>query len=94
MIKKLILSLTAVSALVCTSVYAAGYKPADLKNLGNAILGKGEVTAEMDLTGDKIVDVFDLVAMRKYFTSTGEFTETTVPATEDYVKYTGRNYYD
>ncbi|MDE6425735.1 MAG: carbohydrate binding domain-containing protein [Ruminococcus sp.] len=94
MIKKLILSLTAVSALVCTSVYAAGYKPADLKNLGNAVLGKGEVTAEMDLTGDKIVDVFDLVAMRKYFTSTGEFIETTVPATEDYVKYTGRNYYD
>ena len=97
MIKKLILSLsaiTAVSAVVCTAVYASGYTPADLKNLGNALLGKGEITAEMDLTGDKIVDVFDLVEMRKQFKSTGEFTETTVPTTEDYVKYTGRNYYD
>ena len=97
MIKKLVLSLmavTTVSAVVCTAVYASGYKPTDLKNLGNALLGKGEVTAEMDLTGDKVVDVFDLVEMRKQFTSTGEFTENTVPATEDYVKYTGRNYYD
>lgn len=97
MIKKLILSLTAVtavSAVVCTAVYASGYTPADLKNLRNALFGKEEVTAEMDLTGDKTVDVFDLVAMRKQFISTGEFTETTVPATEDYVKYTGRNYYD
>ncbi|MDE5862556.1 MAG: hypothetical protein K2H28_10250, partial [Ruminococcus sp.] len=95
MIKKLILSLiavTTVSAVVCTAVYASGYKPSDLKSLGNALLGKEEVTAEMDLTGDKVVDVFDLVAMRKQFTSTGEFKESTVPATEEYVKYTGRNY--
>ena len=96
MIKKLILSLMAVStvsAVVCTAVYASGYVTTSLKDLGDALLGRGEVTAEMDLTGDKVVDVFDLVAMRKQFTtSTGEFTETTVPATEDYVKYTGRNY--
>ncbi|MDE6671046.1 MAG: carbohydrate binding domain-containing protein [Ruminococcus sp.] len=95
MIKKLILSLiavTTVSAVVCTAVYASGYVTTNLKDLGDALLGRGEVTAEMDLTGDKVVDVFDLVAMRKQFTSTGEFKESTVPATEDYVKYTGRNY--
>lgn len=95
--KKFILSLTAVmavSAIVGTAVYAAGYTPADLKNLGNAVLGKGEVTAEMDLTGDNTVDSFDLVAMRKQFASDGEFKETSIPVTEDYVKYTGRNYYD
>ena len=87
-------AIATISAVMATAVYASGYTPADLKNLGNAILGKGEVTVEMDLTGDKIVDSFDLVAMRKQFASTGEFKESEIPVTEEYVKYTGRNYYD
>lgn len=98
MIKKLILSVSALtvsSVVLCTSVSAVSeYSVSDLKSLGNAILGKGKITAEMDLTGDKIVDSFDLVEMRKHFTSTGEFSESVHKATEDNVKYTGRNYYD
>ncbi|MCM1506582.1 MAG: GDSL-type esterase/lipase family protein [Ruminococcus flavefaciens] len=97
MIKKIILSLSAmvtVSAVICTAVSASGYTVSDLKNLGDAILGRGEVTEDMDLTGDGVVDSFDLVLMRKNFVSTGDFKEMTFSATEDYVKYTGRNYYD
>ncbi len=98
MIKKLIISvsaLTVASVVLCTAVSAASnYSVSDLKNLGNALLGKGKVTAEMDLTGDKKVDSFDLVAMRKTFVSTGEFSESVHEVTEANVKYTGRNYYD
>ncbi|MDE6665867.1 MAG: hypothetical protein K2K14_06735 [Ruminococcus sp.] len=98
MVKKLIISvsaLTVASVVLCTAVSAASnYSVSDLKNLGNALLGKGKVTSEMDLTGDKRVDSFDLVAMRKTFVSTGEFSESVHEVTEDNVKYTGRNYYD
>ncbi len=98
MIKKFIISVSAVtvaSVLLYTTASAVSeYSVSDLKNLGNALLGKGEIMAEMDLTGDKRVDSFDLALMRKNFTSTGEFSESSFSATEDNVKYTGRNYYD
>lgn len=90
MIKKIV---SAVSALVLTAT-AVSYSAGDLKDLGDALLGKGEITSGMDLTGDNVVDVFDLVAMRQKFISTGEFKEMTFGATEENVKYTGRNYYD
>jgi len=90
MIKKIV---SAVSALVLTAT-AVSYSADDLKNLGDALLGKGEITSGMDLTGDSVVDVFDLVAMRQQFLSTGEFKEMAFSATEENVKYTGRNYYD
>ncbi len=98
MIKKIIISLSALtvaSAVLYTTVSAVSdYSVSDLKNLGNALLGKGEIISEMDVTGDKTVDVFDLVAMRKTFTSTGEFSESSFSASQDNVKYMGRNYYD
>lgn len=98
MIKKLIRAvsaLTVASAVLYTTASAVSdYSVSDLKNLGNALLGKGEIKSEMDLTGDKRVDSFDLAAMRKTFTSTGEFSESSFSVTEDNVKYTGRNYYD
>lgn len=81
------------SAVMLTAT-AVSYSAGDLKNLGNALLGKGEITSGMDLTGDNVVDVFDLVAMRQQFISTGEFKEMTFSATQENVKYTGRNYYD
>ena len=90
MIKKIV---SAVSAVLLTAT-AVSYSADDLRNLGDALLGKGEITSDMDLTGDNVVDSFDLVAMRKNFISTGEFKETTLSATEENVKYTGRNYYD
>lgn len=98
MIKKFILSVSALTiasvVLYTTATAVSGYSVSDLKKLENAVLGKERVTAEMDLTGDNMVDSFDLVAMRKNFTSMGEFKETAFTATEDNVKYTGRNYYD
>lgn len=81
------------SAVMLTAT-AVSYSAGDLKNLGDALLGKGEITSGMDLTGDNVVDVFDLVAMRQQFISTGEFKEMTFSATQENVKYTGRNYYD
>lgn len=90
MVKKI---LSAISAMAITAT-AVSYSPADLKGLGDALLGRGEITAGMDLTGDGVVDVFDLVAMRQQFIPTGEFKEMTFSATEENVKYTGRNYYD
>ncbi|MDE6501007.1 MAG: carbohydrate binding domain-containing protein [Ruminococcus sp.] len=90
MIKKIV---SAVSAVLLTAT-AVSYSADDLRNLGDALLGKGKITSEMDLTGDKVVDGFDLVEMRKNFISTGEFKEMTLSATEENVKYTGRNYYD
>lgn len=88
MIKKI---LSMVSAMVLT---AGSYSVSDLTNLGDALLGRSEMTAGMDLTGDGVVDVFDLVLMRQQFVSTGEFKEKSFSATEENVKYTGRNYYD
>lgn len=81
------------SAVMLTAT-AVSYSAGDLKNLGDALLGKGKITSGMDLTGDNVVDVFDLVAMRQQFISTGEFKEMTFSATQENVKYTGRNYYD
>lgn len=90
MIKKI---LSMVSAMMLTAT-AGSYSAGDLRNLGDALLGRGKVTDGMDLTGDGVVDVFDLVLMRQQFVSTGEFKETSFSATEENVKYTGRNYYD
>lgn len=87
---KIVSVLSAVMLIATAVSYSAG----DLKNLGDALLGKGEITSGMDLTGDNVVDVFDLVAMRQQFISTGEFKEMTFSATQENVKYTGRNYYD
>lgn len=86
--------IVSVLSVVMLTATAVSYSAGDLKNLGDALLGKGEITSGMDLTGDNVVDVFDLVAMRQQFISTGEFKEMTFSATQENVKYTGRNYYD
>ncbi|MBQ8960502.1 MAG: hypothetical protein IJ071_04700 [Ruminococcus sp.] len=89
------IALAAVTSLVGMSVFAAkNYTAADLVALGDALLGRGPVLEGQDVTGDGIVNVFDLIAMRQAMLSTGEFTESTVPATEENVRYIGRNYYD
>ncbi len=87
-----VLSATAIAGM---SVFAAGkYTAQDLKNLSTSILGQTEITAEQDVDGDKKVDVFDMIAMRKTFLGTGEFSEQTVNVSADNVKYIGRNIYD
>ncbi|MBQ8123771.1 MAG: hypothetical protein IJ170_10780 [Ruminococcus sp.] len=96
--KKLIscgVALAAVTSLVGMSVFAAkNYTSKDLVSLGDALLGRGPVLEGQDVTGDGIVNVFDLIAMRQAMLTTGEFVQSTVPATEENVRYIGRNYYD
>ncbi|HOR22778.1 MAG TPA: GDSL-type esterase/lipase family protein, partial [Ruminococcus sp.] len=84
-----------VTSLVGMSVFAAkNYTSKDLVSLGDALLGRGPVLEGQDVTGDGIVNVFDLIAMRQAMLTTGEFVQSTVPATEENVRYIGRNYYD
>ncbi len=83
-------------ALAGTSVYAASsYTADDLKKLSSALLGETDFTEGQDLTGDNVIDVFDLIKMRETFTvGTGEFTEQIIGITESNTKYIGRNIYD
>lgn len=96
--KKFIVSATAVisaTAIAGMSVFAIGkYTAQDLKNLSTSILGQTAITAEQDVDNDGRVDVFDMIAMRKTFLGTGEFSEQTIDVSEQNVKYIGRNIYD
>ena len=78
-----------------TAVWAAAnYTADDLKKLGSALLGESDFTEGQDLTGDNVIDVYDLITMRESFKSTGEFAEQIINITEKNVKYIGRNIYD
>ena len=85
-------ALAAATIAVTTASAAVKYTAADLRGLGDHIVGKAGSAVDVD--GDSIVDTFDLVALRKQFDHTGVFTKQDVPVTEENVKYTGRNYYD
>lgn len=83
------------AALIGTTAFAAvQYSAADIRSLGGHLLGKQEGAEAPDVNGDKSVDVFDLVEMRKTFDHTGVFAEQDIAVTEENVKYTGRNLYD
>ena len=92
--KKRIASLIAALAVTAagTTAYAAkAWAPADLKSLGSFLLGASE-TGSADLNDDNVSDIFDMIAMRKsLISSVGDYKETTVPATEEYVKLINRN---
>ena len=96
--KKLLTSAVSfISALTVsgTAVWAAAnYTADDLKKLGSALLGESDFTEGQDLTGDNVIDVYDLITMRESFKSTGEFAEQIINITEKNVKYIGRNIYD
>lgn len=78
-----------------TAVWAAAnFTADDLKKLGSALLGESDFTEGQDLTGDNVIDVYDLITMRESFKSTGEFAEQIINITEKNVKYIGRNIYD
>ena len=85
-------ALSAAALAVTTASAAVKYTAADLRGLGDHIVGKAG--SAIDVDGDNVVDTFDLVAMRKMFDHTGVFSEQTIPVSEENVKYTGRNYYD
>ena len=84
------ITLTAAASL--TSSAAGSYTFKDATDLSSYLLG--DEGKGIDVNGDKIVNVFDLVDMRASFTSTGEFTETTVKADEEHTRFVGRNYID
>lgn len=63
---------------------------AELKGLRDALINNGAMTESYDVNGDKVIDVFDLCAMRKALNAPGEVAEYNIPATEDYVKIMGR----
>lgn len=89
------IALASVVSLVGMSVYAAkNYTSKDLVDLGDALLGRGPLLEGQDVTGDGVVNVFDLIAMRDAMSHTGVFTETQALPTEENVRYIGRNYLD
>ncbi len=63
---------------------------AELKGLRDALVNNGAMTESYDVNGDKVIDVFDLCAMRKALNTPGEVAEYNIPATEEYVKLMGR----
>lgn len=93
--KKIITAVMALSvgtAVVCSAASAAKqYSVADLRGLSDSLIGGASLTEGQDVNSDGKVNSLDLVEMRKAFTNTGTFTETTVPASEEYVRYIGRN---
>ncbi len=94
MINKIIISAAAVAVAGTVAYTAANHTVSDAKDMLKAIHGQGKVTDDMDLTGDSEVDVFDLILMKQSLAQKGELTDSSVKATEENVRYIGRNYYD
>lgn len=82
--------------LAGTTAYAVSeYTADDLKELSSALLGATDFKDGQDLTGDNVIDVYDLIKMRESFTAgTGEFSEQVIGITDSNTKYIGRNIYD
>lgn len=94
--KKKILSaiavVTAVSAVGTTAFAAKKYTANDLIGLAHSLHGESAIAAEQDVNGDKVVDVFDLIEMRKAVARpSGEYISSTFPINEGTTRYVGRN---
>lgn len=95
MISRKIIALTAsaslsVSFLNTFSCLAADYSASDLFHLRDSLLGVSELTDTDDVNGDGKINVFDMCALRRFLLSSKEFVTKSFPATEEYVKLTGR----
>lgn len=94
-------TLAASAAAVFSAVAVAGaaayaapkYTADDLIRLSSSLLGESELLEGQDVNNDGRVDVFDLVEMRKTFSHSGEFSECSVVASQENVRYIGRNIY-
>ena len=86
----------AVTASLAVSVlYAASdFKPADLKSLHDVMFGKADAEKWHDINEDGIVNILDVIYMRNKLNSGGVYMEKEFKATEENVKFTGRNYTD
>lgn len=90
-------ALAVVSAATLAGLTAsAAVQPSvrELRDLGDAILGKSAVAEKHDINGDGNVDVYDLVTMRKEFGHTGVFTSEEFRADDENVRYIGRGFSD
>lgn len=56
----------------------------------NALLGVSDMSSTEDLNGDGVVNGIDLCLLRQSALHTGDFTEQSYAATEEYAKLTGR----
>ena len=82
------------AALIGTTAFAAQkYSAGDLRTFGGHLVGKAESSGSFDLNGGEDADA-ELSEMSISFENTGVFSEKTVYASEENVKYTGRTYYD
>ena len=82
-----VVSLTGISATAADK----NFEMSDLKKLSAGLLGDGELSSGYDLDNDGRVDAFDMVLLRKALMPTGEFKESELKATEENVRYIGRN---
>ena len=82
-----VVSLTGISATAADK----NFEMSDLKKLSTGLLGDGELSSGYDLDNDGRVDAFDMVMLRKALMPTGEFKESELKATEENVRYIGRN---
>lgn len=78
------------SFLGISALASADYSVNDLQHLHNALLGISDVSATDDVNNDGVVNIFDMCAMRRTLTTTGEFTTKSYSATDENVKLTGR----
>ena len=82
-----------ISAATASVFAAQKYSADDLKSIASALHGTSEMTDGQDINGDGIVDVFDLIAMRKAMNgSTGEFVTSDITINAETARTTGRNY--
>lgn len=80
-----------VSAIIGGTVYAVGnYTASDARHLRDALLGTAAFIESDDVNGDNTVDAFDMCAMRKYLSPTGEYVMSNYAAVEENVKLVGR----
>ena len=79
----------ALAVTVQTAFAAVSFTAGELESLSSFLLGAPDAVST-DVNGDGVCDAFDLVFMRRGLQSTGEFTESVLPATAEYVKHTGR----
>ncbi len=89
----LLAALTSSVVLVSAAAAAYEYTLSDVVHLQQALTSDAKLRAEDDVTGDGIVNVFDLCQLKSMLSAhadTGVLTESSVPATSEYVKFQGR----
>ncbi len=84
-----------ISVLSVSAAFAASeYTVSDFKGLCEVMFGKAAAEKKHDINDDGVTDILDVISLRSRLGSTGEYRDMTIKATEENVKFTGRNYTD